>query len=81
MATGNLSGVVLLSTCEPCPMCAAMAVWANVSAIVSGATAAETAARGKLRILVPAQEIVAKSQATIEVISGILREECLALYG
>ena len=60
LGTGNLSGVVLLSTCEPCPMCAAMAVWSNVSAIVFGVSAAETAARGKLRILVPVQEIVSK---------------------
>jgi tRNA(Arg) A34 adenosine deaminase TadA len=80
LGTGNLSGVVLLSTCEPCPMCAAMAVWSNVSAIVFGASAAETAARGKLRILVSAQEIVSKSPVIIEVISGILHEECLALY-
>ena len=76
LGTGNLSGVVLLSTCEPCPMCAAMAVWSNVSAIVFGASAAETASRGKLRILVPAEEIVSKSPAIIEVISGILHEEC-----
>lgn len=77
---GNLSGVVLFSTCEPCPMCAALAVWVNISAIVFDASAAETAARGKLRILVPAQEIVSKSPATIEVISGLLHEECLDLY-
>lgn len=80
LGTGNLSGVVLLSTCEPCPMCAAMAVWSNVSAIVFGASAVETAARGKLRILVPAQEIVSKSPAMIEIIFGVLHEECLALY-
>jgi tRNA(adenine34) deaminase len=78
--SGNLSGVVLFSTCEPCPMCAALAVWANISAIVFGASAAETAARGKLRILVPVQEIVKKSPARIEIFSGLLHEECLALY-
>jgi tRNA(adenine34) deaminase len=80
LGDGNLSGVVLFSTCEPCPMCAALAVWANISAIVFGASAAETAARGKLRILVPAAEIVSKSPATIEIISGVLHQECLNLY-
>jgi tRNA(Arg) A34 adenosine deaminase TadA len=57
----NLSGVILFSTCEPCPMCASLAVWANVSAIVFGASIETTAAKGKARILVPAREIVAKS--------------------
>jgi tRNA(adenine34) deaminase len=80
LGSGNLSGVVLFSTCEPCPMCASLAVWANISAIVFGASTAETAARGKLRILVPAQEIVSKSSVTIEVISGVLHQECLDLY-
>jgi guanine deaminase len=80
IGTGDLSGVVLLSTCEPCPMCAAMAVWAKVSAIVFGASAAETAALGKARIQVPAREIVERSPERIEVIPGVLHEACLALY-
>lgn len=80
LGSADLSGVVLISTCEPCPMCSSLAVWANVSAIVFGASAAETAARGKLRILVSAQEIVERSPVRVEVVSGVLREECLALY-
>lgn len=80
LGSADLSGVVLFSTCEPCPMCSSLAVWANVSAIVFGASAAETAARGKLRILVPAQEIVERSPVRVEIVSGVLREECLALY-
>ena len=80
LGSGNLSGVVLFSTCEPCPMCSSLAVWANISAIVFGASAAETAVRGKLRILVSAREIVAKSPARIEIFSGVRHQECLDLY-
>jgi tRNA(adenine34) deaminase len=80
LGSDNLSGVVLFSTCEPCPMCSALAVWANVSAIVFGASAAETAARGKRRILIPASEVVSKSDTHVEVFPGILHDECLALY-
>jgi tRNA(Arg) A34 adenosine deaminase TadA len=76
----NLCGAVLVSTCEPCPMCASLAVWANVSAIVYGASIEETAAMGKARILVPAREIVDRSPVQIEIIPGVLRDECLALY-
>ena len=76
----DLSGGILFSSCEPCPMCASLAVWANVSTIVFGASIEQTAAQGKARILVPAAEIVARGPALIEVIPGILEAECLELY-
>jgi guanine deaminase len=76
----NLSGAILVSTCEPCPMCSSLAVWANLSSIVYGASIEETAQLGKARIHVSAEEIVKKSPVMIEVIGGVLREECLALY-
>lgn len=76
----NLSGVVLFSTCEPCPMCSSFAVWTNISAIVFGASIEKTAATGKLRIRVPAREVVARSPVTMEVIEGVLEQECLDLY-
>ncbi len=80
LGDGNLSGVVLMSTCEPCPMCASMAVWSNVSAMVFGATIALTAARGKSRIMVSAEQIVKNSPVRVELYPGILQAECLKLY-
>jgi tRNA(Arg) A34 adenosine deaminase TadA len=76
----NLSGAALFSSCEPCPMCSSLAVWSNVSAIIYGASIAETVALGKARIRIAAEEVVAKSPVAVEVIGGVLREECLALY-
>jgi guanine deaminase len=80
LGDGNLSGVVLFSTCEPCPMCATMAVWSNVSAVVFGATITETAAQGRSRIMISVQHIVDSSPVCMGLYSGILREECLNLY-
>jgi len=79
--SADLSGGVLVSTCEPCPMCSSLAVWSNLSAIVFGASIEKTAALGRARILVSAREIVDRSPVTIEVIGGVLEEECLELYG
>jgi guanine deaminase len=76
----NLSGAILFSTCEPCPMCSSLAVWANLTTIVYGASIEETAELGKARIHVSVNDVVAKSPVMIEVIGGVLREECLALY-
>jgi tRNA(Arg) A34 adenosine deaminase TadA len=78
---GNLCGAVLVFTCEPCPMCSSLAVWANVSALAYGASIKETAMLGKSRILVTADEIVNRSPVQMEVIPGVLQEECLVLYG
>jgi tRNA(Arg) A34 adenosine deaminase TadA len=76
----NLSGAILFSTCEPCPMCSSLAVWANLTTIVYGASIRETAQLNKARIHVSADQIVEKSPVMLEVIDGVLREECLALY-
>ncbi len=75
----NLSGAILVSTCEPCPMCSSLAVWANVTSIVYGASIEETANLGKARIRVGAKEIVEKSPVMVEVIGGVLHSECLDL--
>jgi tRNA(adenine34) deaminase len=80
LGAADLAGAVLVSTCEPCPMCASLAVWAGVGAVVFGASIEATAALGKARILVPAREIIERSPVRVEVISGVLAEECLDLY-
>jgi tRNA(Arg) A34 adenosine deaminase TadA len=76
----NLSGAMLFSTCEPCPMCSSLAVWANLTTIVYGVSIEETAKMGKSRIRVSAKEIVAQSPVMIEVVGDVLRDECRSLY-
>jgi tRNA(Arg) A34 adenosine deaminase TadA len=76
----NLSGAVLLSTCEPCPMCTSLAVWANLTTIVYGVSIEETARLGKTRILLPASEIIDRSPVMIEVVADVLADQCRALY-
>jgi tRNA(adenine34) deaminase len=80
LGRGDLGGALLITTCEPCPMCSSLAVWAGVSAIVFGASIEATARAGKARILLPAREVVERSPARIEVIPGVLQEDCLSLY-
>jgi tRNA(Arg) A34 adenosine deaminase TadA len=76
----DLCGSVLFSTCEPCPMCSSLAVWANLSAICFGASIEETARIGKSRIHISAIEVVKQSPVMMEIIPGILADECLELY-
>lgn len=76
----NLCGAILFSTCEPCPMCASLGVWANMTTIVYGISIEETAKLGRSRIQVSAKQIIEKSPRFIEVIGNILHDECKKLY-
>jgi tRNA(Arg) A34 adenosine deaminase TadA len=76
----DLCGAILFSTCEPCPMCASLAVWANVTTIVYGVSVEEMAQWGHSRIQISASDIIARSPCSIEVIGNILHDECQMLY-
>jgi len=80
LGDSNLSGVILFSTCEPCPMCASLAAWSNLTTIVYGASIEETAQLGKSRIMIRASEVAEKSPVMLEVIGGVLKEKCLLIY-
>jgi tRNA(Arg) A34 adenosine deaminase TadA len=76
----NLCGAILFSTCEPCPMCASLAVWANFTTIVYGVSIAETAKLNRTNIQVKAKHIIAQSPCVIEIIADVLHDECHKLY-
>ena len=75
-----LSGYTLYTTCEPCPMCAAACVWAGVSTIVFGASTQQLIDLGTKQIDLSCETVVEKSFQNIEVIGGILANECLELF-
>ncbi len=75
----RLQGSILVSTCEPCPMCAMAAIWAGVGAIYFGATIDDAARHGH-QVRIYAQQLAAEAWYEIEARGGILREQCLALF-
>jgi len=80
LGSGDLTGSLLVSTCEPCPMCAGLAVWAKITTIVFGSSIADTLSMGRTRIGITAAEIAEMSPTLLEVVGGVLREECDRLY-
>jgi tRNA(Arg) A34 adenosine deaminase TadA len=76
----NLCGSILFSTCEPCPMCTSLAVWANLTSIVYSVSIQETAKLGKSRITISSKEVIRQSPVMIEIIDGILNDACKTLY-
>jgi len=75
----RLSGYTMYSTCEPCAMCMANALWARLDRVVFGATIAD-ANRHCLQIRIPAKEVVQRSDISCVVDGPVLRELCNTLF-
>jgi len=81
LGTIDLSGCVLYSTCEPCPMCLSAIHWAKISRVVFGATIADAAAAGFSELNVGARQLAKMGGSPLVVEDGLLAEECRALFG
>ncbi len=75
----SLHGCTLYSTCEPCPMCMANALWSGLDRVVYGATI-EDANRHCRQIRIPASELVERSDLSCIVEGPVLREACYELF-
>jgi tRNA(Arg) A34 adenosine deaminase TadA len=75
----SLAGYTMYSTCEPCPMCMANALWARLDRVVYGATIAD-ANRHCLQIHIPAKEVVRRADMRCVVEGPVLRELCNTLF-
>ncbi|GIW88644.1 MAG: tRNA-specific adenosine deaminase [Isosphaeraceae bacterium] len=80
MGTTDLGGCILVSTCEPCPMCLAAAVWAGIEAVVFGASIGDAEAAGFSQIRLAATTVAHAAPRPIRVEGGRLRDACLALF-
>jgi tRNA(Arg) A34 adenosine deaminase TadA len=80
LGTVDLSGSTLYSTCEPCPMCLAAIHWAKIDRVVFGATIDDAASAGFNELHVAAVDLARMGGSRLEVESGLLREECAALF-
>ncbi len=75
-----LSGYTLYTTCEPCPMCAAACIWAGVSQVVFGASTQQLIDLEIKQIDLSCQAVAEKGFQNLEVIGGVLADECLELF-
>jgi len=75
----SLAGYTLYTTCEPCAMCMACALWAGIDRVVFGATIAD-ANKHVRQIQIPAVEVAKRSDMTCEVVGPVEREACYALF-
>lgn len=76
----DLSGCVIYSTCEPCPMCFSAIHWARIDQIVFGAGIADADALGFSELAVSNRQLKTMGPSPVEVVEGFLRDECLEVF-
>ena len=74
-----LAGYTMYSTCEPCAMCMANALWARLDRVVYGATI-DDAKKHVLQIYIPAKEVARRSDMQCRVDGPALRDLCYTLF-
>lgn len=78
--TVDLSGCVIYSTCEPCPMCFSACHWARISKIVCGTRIGDAKKFGFNELTIPNKEMKQCGKSPVEIVSDCLRDENLALF-
>lgn len=76
----DLSGCVMYTTCEPCPMCLTAIHWARIDRVVYGATIADAEGAGFNELKVSAVDMVRQGGSSLIVESGLLEKECKELF-
>jgi tRNA(Arg) A34 adenosine deaminase TadA len=80
LRTIDLSGCVLYSSCEPCPMCFAACHWARLDAVVFGARIADAARCGFSELTLSNRQIKNLGRSPIRIVPDVLRPEALRVF-
>ncbi len=79
LGSASLKGYTLYTTCEPCAMCMACALWSGLDRLVFGATIAD-AGRFVSQISIPAKEVARRTDMHCAVTGPVQRETCVKLF-
>jgi len=75
----DLSGCVIYSTTEPCPMCFSAIHWAGIELIVYGTKIDDVKKLGFNELVISNDRMKNLSKSRIKIVPGFLKEECADL--
>ncbi|MCX5695584.1 MAG: nucleoside deaminase [Candidatus Omnitrophica bacterium] len=79
LKTFDLSGCVIYSTTEPCPMCFSAIHWARINKVIYGTAIADARSIGFNELSIKSAKMKALGKSKVKIIPAFLRKECLAL--
>ena len=80
LKTIDLSGCVIYSTTEPCPMCYSAIHWARIGRIVYGASIADAKKAGFNELVISDKVLKKLGKDKIKIETGVLKKECVELF-
>jgi len=80
LGTHDLTGCVIYSTTEPCPMCFSAVHWARIGTIVHGTTISDAKRMGFHELEISNEELKALGRSKLRIIKDVMRRECLELF-
>lgn len=80
LKTFNLSGCVIYSTTEPCPMCFSAIHWSRIETIIYGATIKQAKKCGFNELLISNKRLKQILGVKVEIKAGFLANECQKLF-
>ncbi len=79
LGSRDLSQFAIVSTCEPCPMCAAAIVFAGIRCVAFGASVSDAIDAGFTSLQLPSTMLFTRSNKEIQIHEFVLREQCREL--
>lgn len=76
----DLSGSVIYSTTEPCPMCLSAIHWARIDRVIYGAKIIDADKIGFHEMKISANRLKRMGKTRVKLTSGFLRNECKQLF-
>ncbi|MFN1834197.1 nucleoside deaminase [Balneola sp. MJW-20] len=77
---GKLKGCTLISSAEPCAMCAAAIVWSGLSRVIYGVSISAMQQAGIHQIDIESRKIFEKAEHDIEVHGPVMEEEGMEVF-
>ena len=76
LGTYDLSGCILYSTTEPCPMCFSAVHWARIDKVVYGTKIRDVKELGFNELAIPASKMKTEGASEVEIEEGFMLNEC-----
>ena len=80
LKTIDLSGCIIYSTCEPCPMCFSACHWAKISRIIYGTRIRDARRIGFNELSVSNVRLKRLGRSRVRVAGGLLKNDAMELF-
>ncbi|MDD4894530.1 MAG: nucleoside deaminase [Candidatus Omnitrophica bacterium] len=75
----DLSGCIIYSTTEPCPMCFSAIHWAKIGMVIYGTTISDAKKIGFNELSISCRDMKKEGSSRVKLSPGVLRKECVRL--